>query len=354
MSSLLRAFAIKAALLLCLSISTYAQTKQPLVSVHPISGSSAGAVLILDGKVIEAESLQVVRGRQVMIWIRDMEKLGWGTAESSASGETLFQAKGVTLSFTKNAGVAKINSLSVQLSVDTYLRDGKLMVPLSFVTKALGYEYDCSYKTVATILTTFNPTPIMGTGLNSIEGKVLYNSKGIKGIKVRAADKDLNAVKGALVRTDSEGNYTISGLPDGEYAAYAYTGDNPSYFNRASEAVVVKGGVVARIRPIALGKIISPIKPKIGESISATNGKIGIAWETCEGATSYEITIEELGSNLAVLETAVAKPPLQVQADKLKRGVVYEIHITALDTNGDFVGGTAGAGATPWTFSIKR
>ncbi len=136
-----------------------------------------GALLIVDGRIIEAESLQMVRGEQVMVGLRDLEKLGWGVVSTGLPDEIIFKAKGVTLSFTKGQSVAMVNSLPVKLMADVYTHDGRLMVPLSFVAKALGYNYECVDRPVATIIT--NPVKPARKAGNSVRGVVIYNGLGV-------------------------------------------------------------------------------------------------------------------------------------------------------------------------------
>jgi hypothetical protein len=111
----------------------------------------------MDGKVVEVGSLHLQRGQQVMVWIRDLEKLGWGTIETPQPDRISLKAKSVTLTFIKGQGVALVNSLAVRLPIDTYMRAGQFMVPLSFVAKALGYQFDLAVKPVVTIGTASAP-----------------------------------------------------------------------------------------------------------------------------------------------------------------------------------------------------
>jgi len=131
-----------------LIVCSTAALAQGTATVRPAAPASTSVVLIVDGKVVEAESIELQRGPQVMVWLRDLEKLGWGKTEPGDNGQVLFKGQGITLTFTKNEGVALVNSLAVKLPIDTYVIDTKLMVPLSFVAKALGYQYDYSYKSV--------------------------------------------------------------------------------------------------------------------------------------------------------------------------------------------------------------
>lgn len=307
--------------------------------------------LIVDGKIVETEAIEDLGGMQIMVWLRDLQDLGWGKASSGQPGEFLFDnGKGVMLSFTKNQGVAKINSLAVRLPVDTYMKNGKLMVPLSFVAKALGYSYTASKKTIATIST--KPSKTTEKASNSIHGKVTYAGKGIAGIVVRAVDREFNPVKGAKTVTQNDGSYKIIGLPDGVFMAYVYVADNPLYFNRASEAVGVSGGDNIALKTIAIGRILAPIAPRCDAKLIPVDGKVEFKWEACPGAANYELLITKQGSDAQVLRAACKTNGAKISVYGLKPGEKYEAGVTALDSAGDYLGGTIGVGGKPWGFTM--
>jgi len=326
---------------------------EPSVTVRPADSPAPGVLLIVDGKLVELESAQIQRGMQVMVWLRDLEKLGWGTVEASSPDRVTFKGKGVTLSFTKGQGVAMVNSLAVQLPINVYLRDGRLMVPLSFVAKALGFDYKCQERPVATIVTEPPKTP--ARAVNTLQGTVTYNGHGVDGVIVRAVDPEFTVVKNAVARTDANGDYKIEGLPDGKYMAYVYIGDNPAYFNRASEVVEVRGGGVFQVPDIALGRVIVPARPKPGSEIRpAQKGTVDFSWTACEGAAVYKLTIKKRGSDKPIYEVSTPRPSADVPAGLFARGTTYEAEVKAQNENGDFLGGTAGPGGKLWTFSASR
>jgi hypothetical protein len=340
--------ALGLAMLLCLS-AAYAQAPV-IVEVRPADQSATGALMLIDGKLAPANSVEMAaRGQQVMVWIRELEKLGWGTVLRGDSPEkTKFKTKTVTLTFSKNSSAAMVNSLSVQLPIETYLRDGKLMVPLSFVAKSLGYSFDLAMRPVATISTT--PPPAASKS-NGIRGQVLYHNKGVGGIKVALVDPDYNTVKGFQSVTGPNGDYAFDSVPDGKYLAYVWVGHNPDYFNRVSEEAELSGGKIAELTPINLGRIIRPIRPKEDQAIPAA-AKILFAWTACEGAASYKLVVTKQGSAEELVALTTTKPKAEVVTKKLLPGNTYVADIEARDADGRFLGGTIGAGGKIWTFSI--
>lgn len=342
-------------LLIALLATTALAQSRPTVTVTPALDDGSDVLLVIDGNVVQGQSLQLQRGQQVMVWIRDLEKLGWGTVESPQPDRISLRNKSdITLTFLKGQGVAMVNSLSVRLPIDTYMRDGRFMVPLSFVAKALGYEYDMATKPVVTISTTPKAS-VQITNSNTLRGSVTYNGAGMPGIIVRAVDKSFTVIKDAYSRTDSKGSYAISGLPDGDYMAYVYTGDNPSFFNRASKQVQARGGQVYDLEPIALGRIVAPVTPAVGaKRLSLSHDSVTFKWKPVDGAVRYKLVIKQPLSQQQAYTMETRQPEAHVPTKALRPGLTYEAQVTALDKNDQFLGGTAGTGGTPWTFTTSR
>lgn len=338
------------AALIAAASSAHCQT-QPRVEVRPVSVLLPKIIVIVDRKMVEAESVQVVRGQQVMIWLRDLEDLGWGNIQPGQPGQFVFKADNVTLTFIKGQSVALVNSLAVQLPVDSYIRDGKLMVPLSFVAKSLGYTYEYEYKLIAAVTTSKPGESIKGR--NSIEGKVLYNGKAVKGIKVRAADPKFNTVPGAAAVTDSEGTFDIGGLPDGDYVAYVYSRDNPGYVSRASPAHPVSGGLGVDVGTVTLIRAISPSSPKSGAAAKVSRGKVSLSWSVCAGAASYKLVVTKRGSTESIAQVTSTKPRAEVTASKFRPDTPYQARVTAFDSAGKAIGTTSGSGGKEWTFQVE-
>ncbi len=314
-------------------------------------------LLIVDGKAIEADSLELKRGQQVMVWLRDLEKLGWGKSDiGTAPGEFIFRGKNnITLSFIKGQGVAKVNALAVDLSVNSYMKNGKLMVPLSFAAKSLGYTFDLAYKAVATVST--QPIKVKVEKTNSISGKVTYADRGVGGVLVRGVEKvgkEYAAVKNSTTRTAVDGSYKITGLPDGVWNAYVYIGDNPFYLSRVSEPVTVSNGQTAQIEPIILCRLITALSPQTDQKVIPSNGKIDIRWAPCPNAVSYKLRVRQLGYTKDVMAIDCKTSNKQILASKLYPGLKYVIKVSAQDASGNELGVTAGSGGKPWLFSVAQ
>lgn len=327
----------------------YAQG-QATVTIEAADEPASKVMVMIDGKPVEIDSAVFLRSQQVMVWLRDLEKLGWGTIGAGEPGESLLKSDNVTLTFQKDQSVAYVNSLPVRLPINAYIKDGKLMVPLSFVAKALGFNYDVALRPVVTISTQVTSDR---TGNNTLSGTVFYNGAGVGKITVRAVDPKYNVIKGAIAQTDTQGNFTIRNLADGDYRAYVYVDDNPMYFNRASDVVSLRGGATTNASTIRLGRIITPISPKAKERVAAVSSKIKFLWNAIPGADYYELKITEKGKGAVITSVEVrGKANTEITASKLKPGVEYEAELSAFDAKGQFLGGTAGIGGDPWTFIV--
>jgi hypothetical protein len=117
--------------------------------------------------------------------------------------------------------------------------------------------------------------------------------------------------------------------------------------------VVVRECETAHLKPIELGKILAPKRPEPGNRARPVDGWIALEWAKCEGAASYEVTISKKGTEEPLVTITSKEPKARVASDKLKPGTAYEVQVSALDAKGNFLGGTVGAGGSPWYFTFE-
>ncbi len=318
---------------------------------------SNGALVLIDNKIIELDTLEVVRGQQAMIWIREIEtKLKWGVVESAGPVKTVFRSNNVKLTFIKDQGIALVNSLAVKLPIDTYYRNDRLMVPLSLVAKSLGHKYKLSYKVVIDIdSSTALPEPVtndnkMETGV--LSGQVQNADKNLEGIVLHLIDPEYRVVRENAATTDRDGQYEITGLKKGKYRVYAYVEENPDYFNRVSEVVDIEPGKTTEASPLKLVKLVRPGEPEPGKEIEDKSENIDVSWTGISTAKEYLVTVANGESGDVITDIKTEKTSITLKKELFDSGTIYVITVTARGANDQIVGKTAGKGGVLWTFSL--
>lgn len=187
---------------------------------------------------------------------------------------------------------------------------------------------------------------------NYIEGTVTYNNRPIEGIVVTSINAK-NSVLKIKTTTDSSGRYTLGPFSDGQFKACVSVGNNPGFFNRWSSLVTLSGGESVEIPPITLGRSVSPISPKEGSTVDLTQGGAKLTWSPVDGATKYTIIVRENKGSKVVAEAQSSKPEAFIRAQFLTKGVEYVVAIDARNEKNQDLGGTAGCGRVPWTFTVR-
>ncbi|MDO8586123.1 MAG: stalk domain-containing protein [Armatimonadota bacterium] len=347
-------------------------------------------VVLVDGRLVTLATVSA-RDGQTLVWIRDLEKLGWGRVEPRRDGSMVLRSGAIAIRFTNGSARTMINKLAVDAPAPPKIVAGKFMVPLQFVCNSLGYSFGLTARPVANITTASvarpaaQPTPSQQTvyrppryqphqskpanryrpdatilqsqrpqgGNNRITGRVTFAGAPTGGVRLRLINP-----KGALMpadksaSTDNEGRYSFAGLPDGEYRVYAYVGDNPDYFNRASNVISLSNGSEGKPADVALGRVLHPLNPPVGGKVTPVDGKAEFTCSTCQSAAKYSFSIVESSSKTNMTSAASTEPLINMDISSLQPGREYEWRVTAVDDKGEFVGGNPGAGMPAWTFSL--
>jgi len=140
----------------------------------------------------------------------------------------------------------------------------------------------------------------VSSNTGKISGKVTENGIGISNIFVKTVPSTQS------VRTDADGYYLITNVPEGEYRVVAFR----TYYDSSSVKVYVRSGtrVVADIEINQFGSISGTIKDSktqlpLQDAMIVTNPNIGSAFTDKDGkfiinnvpAGNYEITVSKLG-----------------------------------------------------------
>jgi TolA-binding protein len=342
-----------------------------------------GRVAVVDGRPIALTC--VADNGQTLVWIQDLEAMGWGKVAKSGNSVAL-QGDAITLTFKAGSPTVMVNQLTVTAQIAAKVVGGKFMVPLQFVCKTLGYSCGTAVEPVTRISSVqarpaahprtasnvsgagaepsspsiaapkYTHISIPGAGgRNRIVGRVTFGGKPLASIKLKLVKPD-----GGLLTPDrtattaDDGQFAFNDVPEGQYRVYAYVGDNPEYFNRASPPVSLYKGVEATVSDISLGKILHPVSPTVGDAVAPVYGKAGFSCTTCQPAKEYHFTVTEVSSDKPVVSGSSDKPSITLDVSSLEFGHKYLWRVTATDSNRDFIGGSPGNGSTPWIFTVTQ
>ena len=188
---------------------------------------------------------------------------------------------------------------------------------------------------------------------NFISGAVVFNGRGVGGVSLEIVNGNYAILRQYKGTTAADGGYNIGPLPDGDYHVYATASDNPGYFNRFTMLVTLRGGQMAKMPPLAMGKEIFPISPKVGDTVSVSPQGLKVLWTECEGTAQYRVTISDTSAKQKVAETVQTTPAALIDREVLKSGNTYQVSIRAYNSTNEFIGGTGGCGPTLWRFTVK-
>jgi hypothetical protein len=185
-----------------------------------------------------------------------------------------------------------------------------------------------------------------------IRGRVTYDDAGVAGISLRLVRADDSSfVAGALAETDNDGAYELRGVRPGVYRIYAYTGDNPLYFNQCSRPIRVTRRDAA-IADLRLVMVLEPLEPQLDQTVNR-GGVASFRWRACPGADHYELSVSDEESHAEVLTMRTAQPAATAAASAFAGGRPYRWRVRAVGADGSVIGASPGAGGAPWTFRVQ-
>jgi len=319
-----------------------------------LAGAPAGAAqrVLLNGKEVELQQPVMRWGDVLLIWVRDAERVGLGTLEPGTAGGVTLSKGRTEVAFEKGSDRARVNGTLQAMPAAAMIVDGRLMVPVEFVCRAMGVSLRVGRVAVLT-------PPGRGASqwrrLGTIAGRVSYGGAPAAGGRVRLVRASNNTfVPGAAAVTASDGRTLFAQVPNGDYRAFAYVGDNPEFFNRRSAVVRMTMPARVQAEEIRLGRILQPLQPLPGARPKARGGQVRLAWSACPGAAAYRVTITRASGGAAVYSKTVTEASCQVPAERLEAGERVIWRVTATDAAGEYLGGSPGAGGTPWAFTLTR
>jgi len=186
----------------------------------------------------------------------------------------------------------------------------------------------------------------------AIRGRVTCAAADLAGISlrlVRAGDSTL--VPGVLAITDKDGAYELRAVPPGAYRVYAYTGDNPPYFNQCSRLTRVMRGE-ASTADLQLVMVLEAFEPQLDQVVNG-GGLVSFRWSACPAADRYELTVSDAESGAEAFATRTVQPAATTAASSFAAGRAYRWRVRAVALDGSVIGASPGAGGQPWTFRVE-
>jgi hypothetical protein len=281
----------------------------------------------------------------LLVAARDLAQSGLAKVTfNEAANQVILVRENVRLEITLGSKNARLNGVPVQLPARVEIVKGRAMLPARFVLEILGLPR-------AKIKMPPAPAPTPADLPGKIQGRVLYNGRPLAGITLRLVHAgDFSFLPKVRAITDTDGNYAFAAVPDGAYRVYAYVGDNPDYFNRATPAVRV-GPRPIRVDDINMGRVLAALEPPRG-AILSPNRDLVFTWSDCPQAAAYHISVVDPETNEEVLSAETAVSHITLPIPRFSPGRLYQWHITATDVRGEFLGGSPGAGAEAFTFKV--
>ena len=349
-------------------------------------------VAVVDGRPVTLTC--AIYNGQTLIWIRDCETLGWGKVESRSDGSVALLGSGITVTFKAGSPNVMVNQLAVMAPIAAKVVGGKLMAPFDFVCKTFGCSYGTAVEPVTRISTglaatatrqpasrgaqqansrpssrsvpppTYRPiqtfdseTPLPRSG-NRIVGRVTFAGKPLPDIDLKLGKPNGSSIElltpAKRAGTDENGQFAFDDLPEGKYIVLAWVGDNPEYSNQASPPVSLYKGVEATVSDINMRKMLHPVSPGVGDTVTPAGGRVEFKCTACPPAKDYNFSVTDSSSSTSLVSGSSDKPAIILDVSLLDPGHKYVWRVTAVDENGDSLGMSPGAGSTPWGFFLAQ
>jgi hypothetical protein len=336
-----------------------------LLALGSLAATQEQPLTLINGRPVALHLPPLVRDGHLLLWARDLERLGLVTARwDPAQRVAVLATSDVTIHLpvgrprallTRTSASGEITRDAKTMPYPAILVSGRLMVPLEFVCQELGLAAQVATRLVidlrlpeASLSTQDHPTP---GAVGAIAGTVLFGDRPLPHVVlrlVRAEDNAFLPERRAVAGPD--GAYHFPQVPPGQYRVYAYVGDNPDYFNRATDPLDVTDSHLS-VPPISMGRIIAPVAPQPGTRVSFAE-RLTFAWTSCPGAATYELSAVDPATQEEVVFETSQHPQAQVPGAAFTPGREYHWRILALTDRGEVVGATPSAGADPWSFVV--
>ncbi len=352
-----------------------------LLIVAIITIPSFAATILINGEKSTFNKIDIKDNDVVFVSLRDLEQIGLGTIKQSGDGGIEFSTSKMNLLFYKDSDSVKMNSLSLKLPMSTYLEDGKLMVPLSFVVKSLGAEYDqetdliihidnlsIPKKTELKAPTLEQPTSnspvtegvstpaepekvVTDYQAPSLDGNWFQGVVMAYGKRLNLIDVDLYNSNNKLVQTtkSNEGAFAFKGLDDGKYYIKIDHAKNPSFKTFTTAPFNVKDMEGNKIKkPLTIYRAIKSNGCKPNE----VKGQkcYMFTWNEVPNVANYKVIVSSANPKAKVAKYDKKVEKINIPISDISKGQSYGVSVIAYDKYGNKIGESVDSG---WTFESK-
>jgi len=352
-----------------------------LLIVALITLPSFAATILINGEKSTFNKIDIKDNDVVFVSLRDLEQIGLGTIKQSGDGGIEFSTSKMNLLFYKDSDSVKMNSLSLKLPMSTYLEDGKLMVPLSFVVKSLGAEYDqetdliihidnlsIPKKTELKAPTLEQPTSnspvtegvstpaepekvVTDYQAPSLDGNWFQGIVMAYGKRLNLIDVDLYNSNNKLVQTtkSTEGAFAFKGLDDGKYYIKIDHAKNPSFKTFTTAPFNVKDMEGNKIKkPLTIYRAIKSNGCKPNE----VKGQkcYMFTWNEVPNVANYKVIVSSANPKAKVAKYDKKVEKINIPISDISKGQTYGVSVIAYDKYGNKIGESVDSG---WTFESK-
>jgi hypothetical protein len=153
---------------------------------------------------------------------------------------------------------------------------------------------DQAYVLIAVGTAEVAPTPAAGVGTGTAQGRVLWNEQPFAGVTVKlCADWGMfGGCKGTEYQavTDTDGRYTITGIPPGEYDFVTKLPDQPNETGWLGLSVTVQADQTVTVRDVPVVKYdLKLLSPADKTTVNTTTP--ALTWESYPGAAYYKVYV---------------------------------------------------------------
>ena len=130
----------------------------------------------------------------------------------------------------------------------------------------------------------------------TVQGRVLWNELPVSGATVYATSEyNFNSTRYGSARTDAQGRFSISGVPDGQKFLYVF-GNRPEFWTTAVTPFTMVAGTGTVAKDSYLCKFFDLVSPRNDESVRSSRPIL--RWNPYTDAVDYAVRVLPRGQNV--------------------------------------------------------